>query len=168
MGFFNQWIVLRCPFIIAGGQRRFVRRDEIRRGTKAVLRHCGLRPRCKRPRRRAADQRDELSSLHCQHTSICFKNFLKPNLHRPSVTLVASRTRNVLKLPPRPSYLTVHRVTAGRDKAGARWLKPNVSSFYATKCSTLNEAALGLLCVIRDRVKPAASPAMSGMPRKRK
>src|ERR1700687_4381694 len=91
MGFFNQWIVLRCPFIVVGGQRRFVRRDEIRRGTKAVLRHCGLRPRRKRPCRRAADQRDELSSLHYQHPSVCFKNFSKPNLHRPSTTLVACK-----------------------------------------------------------------------------
>jgi hypothetical protein len=33
-------------------------------------------------------------------------------------------------------------VTADRDKAGTRLHKPNISSFYATKCSTLNEAAL--------------------------
>src|ERR1700687_1227506 len=141
MGFFNQWIVLRCPFIVVGGQRRFVRRDEIRRGTKAVLRNCGLRPRRKRPCRRAADQRDELLSLHYQHPSVCFKNFSKPNLHRPPPHW-SPANRHVLKFPPRLSYLTVHRVTADRDKAGTRLHKPNISSFYATKCSTLNEAAL--------------------------
>jgi hypothetical protein len=31
MGFLNHRLVLGCPFIVAGGQRRFVGRDETRR-----------------------------------------------------------------------------------------------------------------------------------------
>ena len=51
--------------------------------------------------------------------------------------------------------------TAGRDKAGARLHKPNISTFYATKCSTLNEAARGLLRV--NHVTLAVKPVTSGL-----